>query len=151
MKLTLNQKVALGLGLFSLIYLGGAWNLPRFALATGVVDSYIFPLILGSVLLLLSIILFVQSRGQTQTKPMLQGVDKPLLLKLFGTTVVYAFILSPLGFVIATTAFLTVNMYLLGRKKWLVNFAVAAGLSLVIYLVFVYVLKTNLAQGILPF
>lgn len=151
MKLTLNQKVALGLGVFALIYTGAAWNLPRFALTTGVVDSYIFPMILGCVLLLLSAVYFVQSAGQTTSKKILEDVDVPLLLKLMGATVLYAFILSTLGFVIATILFLTCNMYLLGRKKWVSNIIIAASLSLVIYTVFVYVLKVNLAKGILPF
>lgn len=151
MKLTLHQKVAVGLGLFALIYSGAAWNLPRFALTTGVVDSYIFPLILGSVLLLLSAVYFVQSAGKAGNKPVMENVDVALLAKLFAATVVYAFILSTLGFVIATIAFLTCNMYLLGRKKWLANIAISAALALVIYTVFVYVLKVNLAKGILPF
>ncbi|HWI53694.1 MAG TPA: tripartite tricarboxylate transporter TctB family protein [Symbiobacteriaceae bacterium] len=151
MKLTLNQKVAIGLGLFALIYTGAAWNLPRFALTTGVVDSYIFPMILGCVLLLLSAVYFVQSGGKADTKRMMADVDVPLLVKLFAATAAYAFILSTLGFVIATILFLTCNMYLLGRKKWVTNIAIATGLSMVIYTVFVYVLKVNLAKGILPF
>jgi putative tricarboxylic transport membrane protein len=145
------QQVAGGLGLFAVIYLIGAWRLPRFALGTAVIDAYVFPLVLGGILLLLSILYFIQSRGLKFDKALLDGVDKPLLLKLIGSCLLYALVLGTLGFLIATTLFLMLGMYLMGRRKWATLASVSIGFSIVTYTVFVYVLGVPLAQGILPF
>lgn len=146
-----DRIAASGLGLFAIIYMIAGWNLPRFALSTGVIDSYIFPLILGALLLLLSIIYFVQSGGPKDAKSFMDGVNVPLLLKLFGTTVLYALILEPLGFVIATAIFLFGNMLLLGLRNWVKLTLISVGFAIGVYAVFVYVLEVSLARGILPF
>ncbi len=146
------QIVALGLALFSIIYMAGAWNLPRFALATtGVVDAYVLPLILGGLLLLLSLVYFVQSGRTPEGKPIMEGVNIPLLLKLIGATVAYALLLGKLGFIIATSLFLIGTMALLGARPWGKTISIGVGFSVGVYALFVYVLKVSLAQGILPF
>lgn len=145
------QPVALGLGLFAILYMAGAWNLPRFALATGVVDAHVFPLILGALLLFLSLVYFVQA-GRTPDGPSpLDGVSISLLLKLMGVTIGYALVLGTLGFVVATSLFLTGTMVLLGRRAWVHTISVGVGFALGVYIIFVYGLKVPLAQGILPF
>lgn len=146
-----DRIAAIGLVLFSIIYLVASWNLPRFALSTGVIDSYIFPLILGAVLLVLSIVYFIQSGGPKESSSFLEGVNVPLLLKLFGTTLIYALVLEPLGFIIATAIFLFGNMALLGLRAWVKMTVISAGFAVGVYAVFVYVLEVNLARGILPF
>lgn len=146
-----DRIVALGLMLFSIIYLVASWDLPRFALSTGVVDSYIFPLILGAVLLVLSVVYFMQSSGPKESTSFMAGVNLPLLLKLFGTTVIYALVLEPLGFIIATAIFLFGNMALLGLRAWVKLTVISVGFAVVVYAVFVYVLEVTLARGILPF
>jgi putative tricarboxylic transport membrane protein len=145
------QRVALGLGLFAIIYMVGAWRLPRFALATGVVDAHIFPLVLGALLLVLSVIYYVQAGAKPDGKPLLDGVNLPLLLKLMGATIAYALLLGRLGFVVATSIFLTGTMALLGSRKWGRTISIGVGFSVGVYVIFVYVLKVSLARGILPF
>lgn len=146
-----DQKMAGGLALFAIIYMVGAWRLPRFALGVSVVDAHVFPLVLGVVLLALSIIYFIQSGGLKDAKPLFDGVDKPLLWKLIGATILYGLVLGTLGFVVATTLFLLGTMYLLGRRRWVSLVTISAGFSVVVYTLFAYVLKVPLAQGILPF
>jgi putative tricarboxylic transport membrane protein len=146
-----DQWTALGLVLFALVYMGGAWKLPRFALSTGVVDAHVFPLVLGTLLLLLSAALYLQGARQAKGAPLFDGVNRPLLLKLIGATVAYALVLSPLGFVLATSLFLTAAMFLLGRRKWGSTVAIGVGFSAVVYGLFAYVLNVPLARGILPF
>lgn len=145
------QIVALGLALFAVVYTVGAWRLPRFALATGVVDAYVFPLVLGGLLLLLSILYFLDSGRKPEGKPLMDGVNVPLLLKLMGATLAYALVLAKLGFVVATSLFLTGAMALLGNRKWGRTVTIGVGFSVVVYTLFAYVLKVPLAQGILPF
>jgi putative tricarboxylic transport membrane protein len=141
----------MGLFLFAVIYLVGSWRLPRFSLGIAVVDAHIFPLVLGSILLLLSILYYLQSAGKPAGKALLVGVDKPLLAKLIGASVLYALVLSTLGYIVATTLFLLGAMHLLGRRNWRSLAAIAAGFSVITYSLFAYVLGVPLARGILPF
>lgn len=146
-----DRIVALGLGLFAIIYLVASWRLPRFALSTGVVDSHVFPLILGAALLLLSLIYFLQSGGPKDTSSFFDGVNLPLLVKMMLATVGYALILERLGFVVATAIFLFATMALLGLRGWLKMSAISAGFAVGVYALFAYVLEVQLARGILPF
>lgn len=147
-----DQRVAAGLGLFAVIYLVGAWNLPRFALATGTIDSYVFPMVLGVVLLLLSVVLYLQGAGKQKSDGrMLEGTNVPLLIKFMAAVVGYSVAMAPLGFVISTTLFLLVGMLLLGVRKWIVLAGVSLAFSFGVYSLFVLVLKVPLARGILPF
>lgn len=145
------QRLAAGLGLFAVIYMVGAWRLPRFAFGSSVIDAHIFPLVLGGILLLLSAIYFVQSRGKQPAQPLFEGVDKPLLLKLMGASLLYALVLGFLGYLIATSLFLVGVMVLLGRRDWVKTIAIGVGFSAVTYFIFAYVLDVPLAHGILPF
>lgn len=148
------QRIAAGLGLFAVIYLIGAWRLPRFTL-TAVVDAHVFPLVLGAILLVLSILYYVQAGGaeqrKAQSQPLLLGVDIPLLLKLFGATLVYSLVLSPLGYLLSTVAFLIGTMRLLGVSGWVKHIGISVAFSLVTYMAFAYLLGIPLSRGILPF
>jgi len=145
------QKIAVGLVVFDIIYMIGAWRLPRFALGASVIDAHVFPLLLGGTLLVLSAIYYVQSARRPDAKPLLDGVDKPLLLKLVGTTAIYALVLGTLGYLIATSVFLVGVMYILGRRSWRGLVGISLGFSAFTYFMFAYVLSVPLAKGILPF
>ena len=146
------QRVAAGLGLFAVTYMVASWRLPRFGLGTAVVDAHVFHLVLGAVLLVLSVLYFLQSaRLSAPSKPLLEGVNKILLAKLIGAALVYALVLGKLGYLIATTLFVVGVMLLLGRRRYLPVVAVGAGFSAVTYFIFAYVLDVPLARGILPF
>lgn len=149
--MTRDQRVAVGLALFSVIYLVAAWNLPRFGLATGSIDSYVFPMALGAVLFGLSVVLYLQGAGKKPSGRLLEGTDLPLLLKFMGAVAAYAVIMAPLGFVVATTLFLAAGMLLLGVRKWSLLGIIAVGFAFGVYSLFVFVLKVPLARGIMPF
>lgn len=153
MSLNREQKVAIGLALFSIIYLVGSWRLPRFALGTTVVDSYVFPLLIGFVLLGLSVIYFIVA-GRTPKsadKPFWEGIDVKLVAKLVAASFAYAFTLGFLGFIIATSIFLMGSMYMLGTRGWIRLLVTPIGFSFAIYLLFVNFLNVPLAQGLMPF
>lgn len=145
------QRVASGLGLFAVVYLVGAWRLPRFGLGTAVVDAHIFPLILGAILLLLSLLYFLQAGRLAAGRPMLEGVDRRILLALAISTFVYALLLQRLGYLVATALFLGAAMYILGRRGWSALVAVSVGFAVVTYGLFAYLLNVPLSRGILPF
>lgn len=149
------QRVATGLGLLAVIYIAGAWNLPRFALQSAVVDAHVFPLAQGALLLMLSAIYYVRSSRPRAVsgpeQPLLAGVDRPILLKLWGGSLVYALTLSFLGYLIATSLFLAWSLRVLGVRKPVQLGAIALGFSVVTYSIFAYLLGVPLARGILPF
>ncbi|HEY3365518.1 MAG TPA: tripartite tricarboxylate transporter TctB family protein [Symbiobacteriaceae bacterium] len=154
MSLNREQKVAVGLAAFAIIYMVGAWRLPRFSLGTTVVDSYLFPLVIGAILLGLSAIYFFVAKKAdpaTANKPLFEGIDLKVVGKLAGASLVYALLLEFLGFVVATTFFLVLTMWMLGQKGLWKLFAVSAGFSVVVYLVFVKVLNVPLAEGVLKY
>jgi putative tricarboxylic transport membrane protein len=146
-----DQRLAVGLGLFAVIYMVGAWRLPRFALGSSVIDAHIFPLVMGGILLLLSAIFYLQSQGSKPKGPLLEGVEKRLLVKLVGATFLYALVLGTLGYLIATSLFLITTMRLMDYKKWSGAAAIGVGFAAGTYLLFAYVLGVPLARGILPF
>lgn len=147
------QRIAAGLGLFAVIYLIGAWRLPRFTL-TAVIDAHIFPLALGAILLVLSLLYYLQAGGAEQRKaqqrPFFEGVNKRLLLQLWASTLLYALLLSPLGYLLATSLFLAGVMWLLGVRPPGKLLAIAVGFALVTYALFAYLLGVPLSRGILP-
>ncbi|MGE5674851.1 MAG: tripartite tricarboxylate transporter TctB family protein [Mycobacterium leprae] len=147
------QKVAIGLSLLAIIYMVGAWRLPRFALGTTVVDSYVFPLIIGAFLLAMSVIyFFVAGRSpKSADKPFWEGVDVKVVVKLVAVSVVYALTLGFLGFIIATTLFLAVAMWMLGTRGWLKLALTPIVFSFAVYSLFVFFLDVPLAQGLMPF
>lgn len=73
-----------------------------------------------------------------------------MLLAVFGIILVYIFLLELIGFVIMTILFIFFTTWFLGYKKLISNLAVSVTFSLVIYLLFSYLLQINLPAGILP-
>jgi putative tricarboxylic transport membrane protein len=152
MSINREQKVAIGLSLFAVIYIVGAWRLPRFSLGTTVVDSYVFPMLIGFVLLGLSILYFFSAgKSKTPDKPFWEGIDVKIVVKMIAACFVYAFVLGFLGFVIATSLFLAGSMWMLGTKGWGKLVVTPIAFSLVVYLLFVNFLNVPLAQGLMPF
>lgn len=153
MSLNREQKLAVGLALFAIIYLIGSWRLPRFALGTTVVDSYVFPLIIGFFLLGLSVIYFFVAGKSTRSadKPFWEGIDVKIVVKLVGASFAYALTLGFLGFIIATSLFLAVAMWMLGTRGWVRLVLTPIVFSFAVYLLFVNFLDVPLAQGLMPF
>jgi putative tricarboxylic transport membrane protein len=69
---------------------------------------------------------------------------KPLVL--FCLLVVYAVVVEPVGYILATVAFVLISLLLLGEPVWR-GCLVAVGFSAGFYYLFVRVLKINLPVG----
>ena len=69
---------------------------------------------------------------------------------LVALLVVYAFVLNPLGYVVATSAFTFAAARTMGSRNVPRDVVVSIGLSLVVYLVFTRALGVFLPEGVLP-
>ncbi|WP_081135918.1 MULTISPECIES: tripartite tricarboxylate transporter TctB family protein [Halomonadaceae] len=158
-RLNTNQWLALVLALFAAAYLAMAWQIPTFPLPRPV-DSDLFPKVLGVTLLLLAGLLFFE-------KPVpLAGADEideeatngPLLLTPWARVVVtavaiaaYAFLLVPLGFVLASTLLCTGLTAYYGYRRHGINLAASLGVVLALYITMTRVMDVYLPTGLLPF
>ncbi|WP_218314005.1 tripartite tricarboxylate transporter TctB family protein [Halomonas sp. 18071143] len=158
-RLNTNQWLALVLALFAAAYLAMAWQIPTFPLPRPV-DSDLFPKVLGVTLLLLAGLLFFE-------KPVpLAGADEideeatngPLLLTPWARVVVtavaiaaYAFLLVPLGFVLASTLLCTGLTAYYGYRRHGINLAASLGVVLALYITMTRIMDVYLPTGLLPF
>lgn len=73
----------------------------------------------------------------------------PTVILLLLALVIYALVLGPLGYTVATALFFPAVSRILGSNKLLRDFVTGLGLSLVIYLMFTRVLGVRLPAGLL--
>jgi putative tricarboxylic transport membrane protein len=108
------------------------------------VGPNIFPLILGSTLVLLSIRLFYETfitKNQQGKKEKLQY--KPFLI-IFTSTLIYILTLETIGYVITTFLFLFVCFQTMERSKVIQSLIISACFSGLVYFLYVEVLKGTL-------
>lgn len=150
---TVNQKIALGLLLFSIFYLILSFNLPAYPYVP--VDSDVIPIGLGFLLIVLSIFLYFVKDKQTQSedekKETIPGREKLMLIAVLGFIILYILLLEPLGFILSTLIFIFGCSRFLGYKNYLVNGIVSIVFPLVVYFAFSKGLQIALPSGILPF
>ena len=111
----------------------------------------LWPIVISAVMLLCSAILVWKSLKITPDK------DNPVVLWSEGSRrayismiilFVYAIVLEPLGFIIATTLMEFVFIKWFSKKKWYICLLIAVLVSVIIYVVFRYVLNVSLRFGI---
>lgn len=110
-----------------------------------------YPRILAIVLAFLSLILFIDSLKKRAKVSF--HVDTELMrnLSLFlAALLIYILLLKPVGFVLTTIAFIICMTWFLGgtRKQAVIA---SIPMSLIVYIVFSFILKVPLPKGILPF
>ncbi len=65
--------------------------------------------------------------------------------------IVYALLFEPLGYIVSSTLALFVLMIIFGNRKWWLMALVSVALSVLLYLLFYYVMQTNLPAGVLGY
>jgi len=103
--------------------------------------------VLGAVYLLQQVLAIV--RG-TETLPAEKFSHMPAAGALLGLLVVYAFVLGPVGYVPATSAFFVGAARTMGSRNLPRDVVVGVGLSLLVYLTFTRALGVFLPQGVFP-
>lgn len=74
----------------------------------------------------------------------------PQVVLVLGILLAYAFILQPVGYLLATTALVWTTSRVFGSRSWLRDLTVAVGLTVVVYFVFSRALGIYLPPGVLP-
>jgi putative tricarboxylic transport membrane protein len=109
------------------------------------VGPNIFPLGLGTILVLLALIVICQARRFTDKEKEKGARDYRRFGLLLLATIVYVLVFEPLGYVISTFLYLVFVFQVMERKRLLASAAVSAFFSCSVYYVYVIVF-----QGTLP-
>jgi putative tricarboxylic transport membrane protein len=148
----INRKIGLVLIGFAVFYLILSFRLPEYPYAA--IDADFVPKALGFLLLVLSVLLFLskkqETEGEKQKRKIPEGEAK-VLLTVCTLILLYIFFFEIIGFVIMTSLFIFVTTWYLGYDKKWTNAIVSIVFSLSIYLMFNYLLQISLPTGILPF
>ncbi|WP_409525467.1 tripartite tricarboxylate transporter TctB family protein [Nitrincola sp. MINF-07-Sa-05] len=152
-----NQVLAIILGLFSIVYLWMAFQIPTFPIPRPV-DSDAFPKALGAAILILSVFLFLEKTGEKgveveETSHIGFSFTSPYMQVVVTSVGVlaYAFLIEPLGFVLASSLLMFLLATYYGYRAWLVNLATTLGIVLSLYFVMTRAVGVHLPPGILPF
>lgn len=111
-----------------------------------------FPLILSSLLAILSLVFLAQAIGAPKERPAKSPGRSTTWNKIvlaIGALVVFAFLFETLGYVISTFLFIAFLLSVVERQKWSLVVIVAFFTSLTTYVVFGLLLNTPLPGGIL--
>jgi len=119
-------------------------------------QSGFFPLLIGLILLLFSIILFIKvalGKKETEESQKVTWVSHPggwkILFLTVGCLFAYGFFLETLGFLICTFLLMGLVLLIFGIRRWSLILTMALGSDFVSYLLFRVVLKCPLPSGIL--
>ncbi|PEK98535.1 tripartite tricarboxylate transporter TctB family protein [Bacillus sp. AFS017336] len=109
-----------------------------------VVGPNVFPFILGCALSLLSCRLFYETFSyKEKEKDEVQYNYKQFFIILVSA-ILYALLLEKIGFIISSFLFLIVSIQTLERGNWFKSISISLGYSVIIYVIFVEVLKGTL-------
>jgi len=148
----------------SLLYLIKSFSIKVFV-GTGatVINSRTIPIVWGLLLMALSVVLIVRGLTSKYEDSIEEEENDPeeVCLKhkyavpaTLGLIILYAFLIKRLGFILDSTLYLFLQMFIIGPKKmkrlWLLFILSAAGSALIFY-IFVYLLNVPLPQGLISF
>jgi putative tricarboxylic transport membrane protein len=151
--------------LVSLIYTIFAFQIPPSSYKSAQVEPDLFPIIIGSLWILASLVLLIRGGIQNRTVTVKgingtekaseendQEIDDDNLLKqdrgklivILLLILVYIILFIPLGYIISTAIFIASLTMYLERKQWIRNLIYAILFPVIVYLVFNYLLAVNL-------
>jgi putative tricarboxylic transport membrane protein len=96
----------------------------------------IFPTVLGTILILLSIRLLFETMKYKRAEGTKESVQYVKFLIIFISAAVYAAVLEPLGYVISTFIFLLIAFQTMERGKWISSLLIASAFSFGVYYFF---------------
>ena len=135
------------------------YNMPRSAVRQALGPSFV-PIAILTALIFTSIALFIKSiraepkadiavSALSETEAKISTKQKRVSILILVGLLVYAAILTPVGFIISTIACINYQAQLFQKGKWVRNLGVSVPFSLLVYYVFVYLLEISLPAGIL--
>ncbi|MBS1175369.1 MAG: hypothetical protein H6R05_1500 [Burkholderiaceae bacterium] len=110
----------------------------------GTVTPATFPQVAGIVLMVLSVLLFVDTiKTVKTTEKHLADIYYRRFFIIVLSMALYILLIEPLGFVISTFLFLLVAFQTMHRGKLLSSILIAGGFSLVVHFVFIKLLEAS--------
>lgn len=144
--------VAVIMLIFGAAYLGGAFTINEPSTSYSAVGPRFFPILIGIGMMLSGVWLGVQTWRKQRAGATFADLEE-MDWRTWGAAalvlLVYIFALAPLGYIIATSAFLFLEARVFGSKEWLRDAIVSVGISLVVYVFFNGLLKIGLPAGLL--
>lgn len=160
------RTLGVTIGLFAVGYLILAFNVPDYSAVEVPVQPNTLPRWLGLTLLILAVMLFFQHDPRTEETPD-EADEQPgeqpgerlgrfddvrvEVLVLLGSLAAYVLLFEPLGFILATAAYLAGSIWYLGYRRPLVVALIAIGVPFVLYASMTWGLGVVLPRGPLPF
>lgn len=138
---------ALGL-IFALIYLFEARTLSLGRMnAPG---PGIYPVVVGTILAIVSLGVIIDALWSRDagTTAYPKGADLRRVAVAFGAFVLYVALLNVIGFLVATPILVAFYTWVVGRISWLKAVASGIGITLVVWVIFVFVLGVRLPTSI---
>ncbi|RAL21111.1 tripartite tricarboxylate transporter TctB family protein [Thermoflavimicrobium daqui] len=108
------------------------------------VGPELFPMGLGILLILLSILLIYKTFRYSKEEKKVTPVDVKRFLIIFIATLLYALLLELMGYVLSTFIFLTVAFQTMEKGKLWLSILISGAFSLGVYYLYVEVLKGTL-------
>ncbi|ODG92893.1 MULTISPECIES: tripartite tricarboxylate transporter TctB family protein [Bacillaceae] len=109
-----------------------------------VVGPNVFPFILGCALSLLSCRLFYETFSYKGKEQEAVQYNYKQFFIILASAILYALLLEKIGFIISSFLFLIVAIQTMERGNWIKSLSISLGYSLIIYFIFVDVLKGTL-------
>jgi putative tricarboxylic transport membrane protein len=103
-----------------------------------------FPFVLGLILALLGVRLCYETVRYTNVSKEKVYYDYKRFLIILISSILYAYFLEEIGYVIGTFLFLLVGFQVMEKGKWLSSFLISSLFSVGVYVIFVEVLKGSL-------
>lgn len=109
-----------------------------------VVGPNVFPFILGCALSLLSCRLFYETFSYKEKEKEAVQYNYKQFFIILVSAILYALLLEKIGFMISSFLFLIVSIQTMERGNWIKSISISLGYSVIIYVIFVEVLKGTL-------
>jgi len=135
------------------------YSMPTSAIRQALGPSFV-PIALLAGMIITAVFLFVSSlhierkasaaaSAQSEPEAKTSARQKKVIVMILLGLLVYALILTPVGFIISTTLCILYQAQLYERGKWVRNLTVSIPFSFLVYYIFVYRLDVSLPAGIL--
>jgi putative tricarboxylic transport membrane protein len=108
------------------------------------VGPNIFPLGLGSLLILLSLRLLYEGMKSKERDSEKEKLDYKKFVMIFAAAVLYAFFFEDIGYVIGTFLFLLFSFQVLERGKLLQSILISGIIAIGVYVLFVVILEGSM-------
>ena len=121
---------------------------------TGVPGPGLWPIVISTAMLLCAVLLMLRSlkmdpKNNTEIALWTPGTKRVYITMII--LVIYAILLEPLGFLLATTAMQFTFIQWFAKKKWYITLIISAVISVVVYLAFNYLLNVPMDFGLVAF